>query len=102
MILILAKAAGCSWMTTKELLTMQAAGRSLTPDDLDQAMDRYQRLSQQMARNIIKFREQRQKVRAESLKDEKAGKQDTGAAPATPRAGERPAKPAAPGAAARA
>lgn len=61
MILILAKAAGCSWMTTRELLQMQAAGRKLTAEDLDQALERYKKLSQETARSIIKFRERRKK-----------------------------------------
>ena len=83
MTLILAKAAGCSWMTTRELLLMQAAGRSLTNDDLEQALERYKKLSQETARNIIKFREQRKKVRAQAAaSEEKTGKPDTGAAPA--------------------
>lgn len=79
MTLILAKAAGCSWMTTKELLLMQAAGRGLSAEDLDQALERYKRLRPETARNIIKFREQRKKVRAQaSVSEEKTGKQDNG------------------------
>jgi hypothetical protein len=34
MVLILAKAAGCSWTTARELAVMQAAKRNLTDDDL--------------------------------------------------------------------
>lgn len=71
MTLILAKAAGCSWMTTKELLQMQAAGRSLSAEDLDQALERYKKLRPETARNIIKFREQRKKVRAQASVREK-------------------------------
>jgi hypothetical protein len=85
MILILAKAAGCSWMTARELLQMQAAGRSLTADDLDQALERYRKLSQETARNIIRFREQRKKVRAQA----NAGDENPGApAPASAPAGD--------------
>ena len=95
MILILGKAAGCSWMTTKELLLMQAAGRNMTPDDLERALERYKKLSQQTARNIIKFREQRKKVHARSPNDESAGKRDAGASSATAMDDAEPAKPAA-------
>ena len=45
MILILAKAAGCSWTTARELSLMRAAGRKLTPDDLASAFERYKMLS---------------------------------------------------------
>ena len=40
-VLLLAKAAGCSWVTARELLQMYAAKRSLTRDDLAQAFERY-------------------------------------------------------------
>jgi hypothetical protein len=83
MTLILAKAAGCSWMTTKELLTMQAAGRSLSADDLEQSLERYKKLSQETARNIIKFREQRKKVRAQAAAgDAESGDQNDATPPA--------------------
>ena len=83
MTLILAKAAGCSWMTTKELLTMQAAGRSLSADDLEQSLERYKKLSQETARNIIKFREQRKKVRAQAAAGEaESGDQNDAPPPA--------------------
>jgi len=95
MTLILARAAGCSWMTTKELLLMQAAGRSLAPEDLNQALERYKKLSPETARNIIKFREQRKKVRAQArTQDGKTGAPRTGTALAAGTAGERPAEPA--------
>ena len=63
MILILAKAAGCSWSTARELLLMYAAKRKLTPDDLSQAFERYKKLGQETARNIIKFHTRREKQR---------------------------------------
>jgi hypothetical protein len=67
MILILAKAAGCSWTTVRELLSMFAAKRRLDLDGLTQACDRYKRLSQQTARNIVAVHEQRMKRRAKEL-----------------------------------
>jgi len=64
MLLLLAKAAGCSWTTARELLLMYAANRTLTPDDLTRAFERYRKLSQETARNIVSFHERRMKLRA--------------------------------------
>jgi uncharacterized protein (DUF2336 family) len=55
MLLILAKAADCSWTTVEELLRMYVAERDLQPGDLAHAFERYKRLSQDTARNIINF-----------------------------------------------
>jgi uncharacterized protein (DUF2336 family) len=55
LILILAKAAGCSWATVKELLRMYVAERDLQPSNLARAFERYKKLSQDTARNIINF-----------------------------------------------
>jgi uncharacterized protein (DUF2336 family) len=65
MILILAKAAGCSWSTVRELLLMYAAKRRLQPDDLGQAFDRYKNVSQETASNIVKFHMRRMKLLAQ-------------------------------------
>jgi len=46
MVLLLAKAAGCSWTTARELLLMYAAYRNLKPDDITLAFERYRKLSQ--------------------------------------------------------
>jgi uncharacterized protein (DUF2336 family) len=67
MILILAKAAGLSWTTVRELLSMYAAKRRLDLEGLTQACDRYKRLSQQTARNIVAVHEQRMKRRAKEV-----------------------------------
>ena len=45
MILILAKAAGCSWITVKELLLMYVAERKPQPDELTRTFDRYTKLT---------------------------------------------------------
>ncbi len=66
MILILAKAADCSWVTTKELLVMYNAKRNLTPDDLTDAFERYKKLSPETARSIVKFHERRLKLQAQA------------------------------------
>ena len=63
MLLLLAKAAGCSWTTARELLVMYAANRSLKPDDITLAFERYKKLSQETARNIVSFYERRMKLR---------------------------------------
>ncbi len=72
MVLLLAKAAGCSWTTARELLLMYAANRSLKPDDITLAFERYRKLSQQTARNIVAFYERRLKLRAKP-KNKSAG-----------------------------
>ena len=64
MLLILAKAAACSWTTVKELLQMYAAERNLGPDDLARAFDRYQKLSEATARKVIRFYEARMRLRS--------------------------------------
>ena len=66
MVLLLAKAAGCSWTTARELLLMYVANRNLKADDLTMAFERYKKLSQQTARNIVAFYERRMKLRAKA------------------------------------
>jgi len=66
MVLLLAKAAGCSWTTARELLLMYAANRALKPDDITLAFERYKKLSQDTARNIVAFYERRLKLRVKA------------------------------------
>jgi len=68
MILVLAKAAGCSWTTAKELLLMYVAERNLQPDDLARTFERYAKLTQETARNIVNFYGQRVKLRSQSVR----------------------------------
>jgi hypothetical protein len=63
MILILAKAAGCSWTTAKALLLMDVAERNLQPYELTRLFDRYKKLSPDAARGIVVFYQQRVKQR---------------------------------------
>jgi len=63
MILVLAKTAGCSWTTVKELMLMYIADRNLQHDDLVRVFERYKRLTTQTARNIIDFCQQRVNLR---------------------------------------
>jgi uncharacterized protein (DUF2336 family) len=69
MLLLLSKAAGCSWTTARELLLMYAGNRNLKPDDITRAFERYKKLSQETARNIVTFYERRMSLRAKA--DEK-------------------------------
>jgi uncharacterized protein (DUF2336 family) len=73
MLLLLAKAAGCSWTTARELLLMYAANRSLKPDDITRAFERYKKLSEATARNIVGFYERRLKLRASADSKNKRG-----------------------------
>jgi uncharacterized protein (DUF2336 family) len=77
MILIFAKAAGCSWTTAKELLLMYVAERNLLPEDLARAFERYKKLTPETARSLIDFYVQRMKLQAQneagSRGDKKAG-----------------------------
>ncbi|HXZ22353.1 MAG TPA: DUF2336 domain-containing protein [Pseudolabrys sp.] len=77
MLLLLAKAAGCSWTTARELLLMYAANRGLQPDEITQAFERYKKLSRETARNIVSFHERRMKQRdaqKKALQGSRAGK----------------------------
>ncbi len=74
MVLLLAKAAGCSWTTARELLVMFAANRSLKADDITLAFERYKKLSQQTARNIVTFYERRVALRTQAAKKDKKGR----------------------------
>jgi uncharacterized protein (DUF2336 family) len=55
MILILAKAAGFSWATAKELLLMYIAERNLQAEDLSHSYERYQALSDKTAKKVVRF-----------------------------------------------
>jgi hypothetical protein len=70
MILVLAKAAGCSWTTTRELLLMHVAERNLQPSDLEKTFDRYKKLSQEVARNVISFHGQRIELQGKRAADD--------------------------------
>jgi Uncharacterised protein conserved in bacteria (DUF2336) len=65
MILVLAKAADCSWTTVKELLLMYVAERNLQTEDLARTFERYSKLAPGTARNIVNFYGQRAKQRTQ-------------------------------------
>jgi hypothetical protein len=76
MVLLLAKAADCSWTTARELLLMYAANRTLKPDDITLAFERYKKLNHETARNIVAFYERRLKLRVKgNAKNKRAQKQ---------------------------
>src|SRR5262249_56584266 len=55
MVLILMRAAQCSWTTVKTILLMQAADRGIAAQDLDRAMKSFQRLGSDTARKVLDF-----------------------------------------------
>jgi uncharacterized protein (DUF2336 family) len=59
MVLILAKAAGCSRTTTKAILLMQAAGRGMSDADMEQALASFDRLSTKTAKRVLEFYDRR-------------------------------------------
>lgn len=65
MVLLFAKAAGCSWTTTRELLTMYAASRKLSADDITRSFERFDKLSRKTAQSIVAFQAHGLKQRAQ-------------------------------------
>jgi uncharacterized protein (DUF2336 family) len=54
-LLILARAAGCSRFTTKALLLMRAAGRGMSPSDVEAALASYDRIGRATANRLINY-----------------------------------------------
>ena len=54
-LLILVKLAGFTWATAKAVLTLKAANRSLSPQDIDQAVANFGRLNVGTARKVLGF-----------------------------------------------
>ena len=53
--------------TTREMLTMYAADRKLTPDDITRSFERFRKLSTATARSIVRFQERvQQQQRAQA------------------------------------
>jgi hypothetical protein len=59
MVLILTRAAQCSWTTAKAILLMQAADRGIAAQDLDRALTSFQRLGTDTAKRVLEFYRQR-------------------------------------------
>jgi uncharacterized protein (DUF2336 family) len=60
---VIAKAAGCSWATTKALLLMTAADRRMTKMDLDRARENFERLETATAKRVLEFYDARRGTR---------------------------------------
>jgi uncharacterized protein (DUF2336 family) len=72
-VLILAKAAGCTWTTAKAMLMMHSAGRGLSQQDLEQAAAAFDRLNRETAQRVVKFYERRTKTAAVDASAEREG-----------------------------
>jgi Uncharacterised protein conserved in bacteria (DUF2336) len=70
MVLLLARAAGCSWITTKQLLLMYAAKRNISADELSALFDKFNRLSPETAKSVVQFHARRMKRRVETEAEE--------------------------------
>jgi uncharacterized protein (DUF2336 family) len=68
MVIILSRASGCSWLTAKALLLMEAAKRRLSEEDLHRAFMNYERLTGETARRVLTFHERREKLRKAETK----------------------------------
>jgi uncharacterized protein (DUF2336 family) len=61
---VIAKAAGCSWVTLKALLLMTVADRRMSRMDLDRARENFERLEARTARRVLEFYDARHNVHA--------------------------------------
>jgi uncharacterized protein (DUF2336 family) len=61
---VIAKAAGCSWITVKALLLMRVADRRMSERDLDRARADFERLETQTAKRVLEFYEARRDARS--------------------------------------
>jgi uncharacterized protein (DUF2336 family) len=64
--LILAKFANLSWTTAKTILLLQSSERSMSAQDLDQAMSNFSRLQPETARRVLGFYRTRRKSSPEA------------------------------------
>ena len=64
MCLVLARAAGMSWLATKLLLLLQANGTGISDQDLAGAKDNFEKLQQATAQRVVRFYQVRQTVKA--------------------------------------
>ena len=62
-VLVLAKAAGCSWATTKLLLLIEAAGRRMSGEELDLARNSFEQLGVRTAKRVLAFYDTRRNMR---------------------------------------
>jgi len=60
---VVAKVAGCSWITVKALLVMTVANRRMSEADLDRARESFERLETQTAKRVLEFYDARRNER---------------------------------------
>jgi uncharacterized protein (DUF2336 family) len=58
---IVAKAAGCSWITVRALLLMRAADRKMSEKDLDRARTYFEQLEVRTAKRVLEFYDARRR-----------------------------------------
>jgi uncharacterized protein (DUF2336 family) len=68
MVLILMRAAQCSWTTAKAILLMQAADRGIAASDLDRVMRSFQRLGIETAQRVLEFYQLRSQSEGEAAR----------------------------------
>jgi uncharacterized protein (DUF2336 family) len=61
---VIAKVAGCSWVTVKALLLMTAADRRMSETDLSRARENFERLETQTAKRVLEFYDARRHERS--------------------------------------
>jgi hypothetical protein len=89
LVMIVAKAAGCTRTTAKAILQLPAADRHMSALDMEEALARFDRLRMSTARRLVKFYEKRYKdMHAEPKRSRKAAAshqsvQDQGSPPAS-------------------
>jgi Uncharacterised protein conserved in bacteria (DUF2336) len=59
LVMILTKAAGCTRTTARAILQLPAANRSLSNQELDDALARFDRLKPANARRLVRFYQKR-------------------------------------------
>jgi uncharacterized protein (DUF2336 family) len=72
MVLILIRAAQCSWTTAKAILLMQAADRGIAAQDLDRALRSFQRLGTDTAKRVLDFYHLRSQSEADEASTQQA------------------------------
>jgi uncharacterized protein (DUF2336 family) len=61
---VIAKAAGCTWITVKALLLMRVADRRMSERDIDRARADFERLETQTAKRVLEFYKARRDARS--------------------------------------
>jgi hypothetical protein len=62
-VLVLAKAAGCSWATVKLILLIEAADRRMSGEDMERARASFEQLEPRTAKRVLEFYDTRRSRR---------------------------------------